>query len=195
MKFAEVERRRLAETFLEVGPDAPTLCEGWKTRDLAVHLWVRENRLDAAAGMFVPFLEDHLKKVSDEVAGHGYETVVKQWVKGPRIPMPAGVNTAEHFIHHEDVLRAQPDWEGPRILNEWEEKELYGSLKVLSKGLLRSHTVPVILEPTGFPRFVAVDKHGVAEKGDEVLRVSGPVGEIFMWAFGRHVYRSLVTSR
>lgn len=106
MKFAEVERRRLAETFLEVGPDAPTLCEGWKTRDLAVHLWVRENRLDAAAGMFVPFLEDHLKKVSDEVAGHGYETVVKQWAKGPRIPMPAGVNTAEHFIHHEDVLRA-----------------------------------------------------------------------------------------
>ena len=195
MKFAEVERRRLAETFLEVGPGAPTLCEGWTALDLAVHLWVRENRLDAAAGMFIPFLEDRLKEGSEEVASRGFETVVKQWSKGPRFPMPVGVNTAEHFIHHEDVLRAQPGWDGSRELNESEEKELYGSLKVMSKGLLHDKKMPVVVEPTGFPRFVAVDKHGVAEKGDDVLRVSGPVGELFMWAFGRKVYRGLVTSR
>lgn len=34
------------------GPDAPTLCEGWFTRDLAAHLWIREHRLDAAVGMY-----------------------------------------------------------------------------------------------------------------------------------------------
>lgn len=36
---------------LVAGPDAPTLGAGWKTRDLAAHLVVRESRPDAAAGV------------------------------------------------------------------------------------------------------------------------------------------------
>ena len=46
-------RRTLCEVFDDVGPDAPTLCEGWATRDLAAHLVVRETRPDAAAGILV----------------------------------------------------------------------------------------------------------------------------------------------
>ncbi|WP_276847992.1 TIGR03085 family metal-binding protein [Corynebacterium pyruviciproducens] len=195
MKFAEVERCRLAETLLSVGPDAPTLCEGWTTLDLAVHLYVRENRLDAAAGIFIPLFKDRLETVSREVASWGYESVVKKWAKGSRWPVPAQMNTAEHFVHHEDVLRAQEGWNGPRALNESEEKELYASLKMMAPMLLKDQPVPVVVEPTGFGRFVAADKHGVAENGSDVLRVSGPVGEIFMWAFGRNVYRGLIKSR
>ena len=37
--------------FDETGPDGPTLCEGWQTRDLAAHLVLRERRPDAAAGV------------------------------------------------------------------------------------------------------------------------------------------------
>ena len=48
MSFAQKERERLAELFLEVGPDAPTLNEGWTTRDLAVHLLIRESKPAAA---------------------------------------------------------------------------------------------------------------------------------------------------
>ena len=38
MSFAKTERNQLGELLLEVGPEAPTLCEGWNTRDLATHL-------------------------------------------------------------------------------------------------------------------------------------------------------------
>ncbi len=37
-----------------VGPDAPTLCGDWTTRDLAAHLVLRERRPDAAAGILIP---------------------------------------------------------------------------------------------------------------------------------------------
>jgi len=35
----------------KTGPDAPTLCSGWTTGDLAAHLVLREHRPDAAAGV------------------------------------------------------------------------------------------------------------------------------------------------
>ena len=45
---ARAERDALCDLFLEVGPDVPTLCEGWTARDLAAHLVVRERRPDIA---------------------------------------------------------------------------------------------------------------------------------------------------
>ena len=45
------QRISLAELLLEVGPDAPTLCEGWTARDLVAHLVIREGRPDAAIGI------------------------------------------------------------------------------------------------------------------------------------------------
>jgi D-arabinose 1-dehydrogenase-like Zn-dependent alcohol dehydrogenase len=38
----------------EVGPDAPTLCEGWTTYDLAAHLVLREGSPLAVAGIAFP---------------------------------------------------------------------------------------------------------------------------------------------
>src|SRR5690349_11008507 len=49
--FARTERAALCDLLVTVGPDAPTLCEGWTTRDLAAHLAVRDRRPDAAAGI------------------------------------------------------------------------------------------------------------------------------------------------
>src|ERR1700679_1180823 len=45
------ERLALAALLDQTGPDAPTLCAGWQTRDLAAHVVVRERRPDAGAGM------------------------------------------------------------------------------------------------------------------------------------------------
>jgi uncharacterized protein (TIGR03083 family) len=39
--LAQEERNELCDLMLETGPDAPTLCEGWTTRDLAAHLVIR----------------------------------------------------------------------------------------------------------------------------------------------------------
>ena len=36
--MAQRERQQLADLMASVGPDAPTLCEGWTVRDLAAHL-------------------------------------------------------------------------------------------------------------------------------------------------------------
>ena len=44
------ERRALADLLGELGPDAPTCCEGWTTAHLAAHLVVRDRRPDAMPG-------------------------------------------------------------------------------------------------------------------------------------------------
>ena len=51
MSYSREERRALCALLDETGPDAPTLCEGWTTGDLAAHLVLRERRPDAAAGV------------------------------------------------------------------------------------------------------------------------------------------------
>ena len=43
------ERAALCDTLAAVGAEAPTLCEGWLTADLAAHLLAREKRPDAGA--------------------------------------------------------------------------------------------------------------------------------------------------
>ena len=45
------------------GPEAPTLCAGWTTRDLAAHLVVREARPDAAAGIVLPALASRMEEL------------------------------------------------------------------------------------------------------------------------------------
>ena len=44
MTYAQDERAALAALLHETGPDGPTLCEGWQTRDLVAHLVLRERR-------------------------------------------------------------------------------------------------------------------------------------------------------
>ena len=78
MTAAQRERSALVETLLRVGPDAPTLCEGWNTRDLAAHLVVRERRPDATLGIAVPFLADYTAKVQNKVAqSTGWDDLVE----------------------------------------------------------------------------------------------------------------------
>ncbi len=62
-RYARSEREALTELMSTLGPDAPTLNEGWTTRDLAAHLVVRERRPDAAAGIVVPPLGGYAERV------------------------------------------------------------------------------------------------------------------------------------
>jgi uncharacterized protein (TIGR03085 family) len=118
---AQRERAALVETMRGVGPDAPTLCEGWTTRDLAAHLVIREYRPDAAPGIMIAFFASRTAKVQAEVAAQtGYDELLDKVASGPPIYSPLKLldpvaNVAEMFIHHEDVRRAQPGWE-PRVL-------------------------------------------------------------------------------
>jgi uncharacterized protein (TIGR03085 family) len=121
VSVAQRERAALIETMRNVGPGAPTLCEGWNTRDLAAHLVIREYRLDAAPGILIPFFAGRTDKVQNDVAQHtDWDELVDKVASGPPVYSPLKLldpvaNVAEMFIHHEDVRRAQPGWE-PRVL-------------------------------------------------------------------------------
>ena len=188
MSFSSAERAKMVALFHKLGPDAPTLCEGWTTRDLAVHLWVRENRPDAAAGIFVNALSGRLEKESRKVAERDFDDLVDDWGRGPAAYNPVRFvdvqqNFVEHFVHHEDIRRA--NGMGPRDFSAHIKQQMHSYLKLLAKVALRKSERPVILQPEGLPRIVAADTHGVAEKGDAVVRVSGEVGELILWSFGR----------
>lgn len=103
-----------------VGPEAPTLCEGWKTRDLAAHLVIREYRPDAAPGIVIPFFAGHTDRVQKEAAERDWDELLDKIASGPPAYSPLKLldpvaNVGEMFIHHEDVRRARPGWE-PRAL-------------------------------------------------------------------------------
>ena len=110
--LARRERALLCDEFEALGPDAPTLCDGWLTRDLAAHLVVRESRPDAAAGMFVPALKPHLDAVMRRTADSDWPTLVDRVRSGPPRVSPlryaeGAANLVEFVVHREDVLRAQ----------------------------------------------------------------------------------------
>ncbi len=100
------ERRQLCDLLLELGPDAPTLCEGWTTADLAAHLVLREH--------FRRWTDD---RMAAEKARGLPELVARLRAGAPLIPWRLPrirnvLNGLEYFIHHEDVRRA--NGRGPR---------------------------------------------------------------------------------
>lgn len=111
--LAQLERGRLCDLFLEVGPDHPTLCEGWTTLDLAAHLVVRERRPDSAPGILVGGpLHDWSEKVRRGVKEQPWEDVVARVRSGPPAllrPLDGAINLSEYFIHLEDVRRGAGD--------------------------------------------------------------------------------------
>src|ERR1700753_3235608 len=76
--FARRERRSIADLLLAVGPDRPTLCEGWTTRDLAAHLVVRERRPDSSLGNMISSLHEHGEKVRLAVAARPFAEIVAE---------------------------------------------------------------------------------------------------------------------
>ena len=188
MSFAQRERSRLAELFLEVGPDAPTLNEGWNTFDLAAHLLIRESKPLALPGMFVDALSGMTEKETSKVKARPYTEVVNEWAAGPPVwikPFDAAMNTAEHFIHHEDVRRGGGEVR-PRDFSRTVNAQLLALAKRFGAMTLRKAQAPVILTPPDLPPVTLGDKAGVAQRGDDVVRVSGAPGEVLLWVSGRN---------
>ena len=67
MSLASRERAALCDLFDQVGPDAPTLCEGWDTRDLAAHLHLRETS-PLAVGILLSPLAGAMERRQREMA-------------------------------------------------------------------------------------------------------------------------------
>ena len=122
MSVVQRERVALVEILRAVGPDAPTLCEGWTTRDLLAHLLVRERRPDAVPGLVFGPLASYTAGVQDRLlASRTWEDMVELFASGPPLysvfkVLDPVASIHEMFVHHEDVRRAQTGWE-PRQLD------------------------------------------------------------------------------
>jgi uncharacterized protein (TIGR03085 family) len=183
MTAAQRERAALVETMRAVGPDAPTLCGDWTTRDLAAHLVVRERRLDATAGVAVPFLAGYTASVQRQVTdSNGWDVLLEKVASGPPLYSPFKLldpiaNLGEMFIHHEDVRRAQSGWE-PRRLDDTLAKALGRGLPLMARLSLGKAPARVTLQtPDG--KTVATVGHG------QELIVTGEPQELLLFLSGR----------
>ena len=184
MNPAQSERHALCNLFLEVGRDAPTLCEGWTTRDLAAHIIVRESRPDAAGGILIKPLAAYGEKVRKGVAQRDWKSLVEAIRNGPPRISPMRLafldrltNTVEFFVHLEDVRRAQPNWE-PRTLLDDLESQLRTSITQGGRLFARKSPCGLVLQ-------IAHGASVVAKKGEPAVTVTGEVGELNMFVYGR----------
>jgi uncharacterized protein (TIGR03085 family) len=185
---ARTERTELCDLFLQVGPDAPTLCGGWTARDLAAHLVVRERRPDASGGIVLPFLAGYTARVQAGVAEQPWERLVETVRTGPPAwnpmglpPIEAATNTVEFFVHHEDVRRAQPGWQ-PRDLDGRTTAALWSSARGLGRWLGRRSPVGITLAPVDGPAAGGAEQVRAVRPG---VTLHGPVGEIVLALYGR----------
>jgi uncharacterized protein (TIGR03085 family) len=192
MTFARDERLALCALLDDAGPSAPTLCEGWRTVDLAAHLVLREHRPDAGIGVLGGPMARYTRRVQSGVAGRTpYPRLVETIRTGPPRLSLFGIpgvderaNLTEYFVHHEDVRRAQPDWE-PRELDSGESEALWKGLR-MARFILRKAPVGVEFarqdpQPPGAAGRVRI----TAKASTPVVTVTGTPAELTMWAMGR----------
>jgi uncharacterized protein (TIGR03085 family) len=178
------ERSELCDLFLAVGPDAPTLCEGWTTLDLAAHLVVREH--DPRSGFAILGGERFAKlehSLMDNARSQGYERLVDRLRAGPppvpwRLPMLRQfLNLTEWFVHHEDVRR--PAGEPPRGDRPDLDSTLWTMLRWGSRFMLRKvRGAGVALEAPGYGE---VSARGAGPS----VRLTGGPQELTLYLSGR----------
>ena len=184
--YAQQERAAISDSFLRLGPDAPTIDDPWLARDLAAHLAIRDSRPDLSAGQYVPFLRGRLDAAMKELAATDFVELVERVRQGPpgwsaaRIArVDEVVNGGEFFIHHEDLLRGAPGFER-RPLDVEHERFLWDLIKRGSRLYFRNVPAGVVLVAEGHGRQAAKKP---TENGTVVLR--GRPGELVLYASGR----------
>ncbi|MFJ9691925.1 TIGR03085 family metal-binding protein [Kitasatospora sp. NPDC101183] len=195
---ALAERHRLTELLAAAGPDAPTLCAGWTTRDLAAHLVLRERRLDAAAGIRVAALAPYTRRVQDAYAERPYEELLRLFRSGPPVhslfALPGAdeaANTVEYFVHAEDVLRADPSWTPASVtpLPPGRSEALWRRLPLLAR-LEAARRTPVRLHlhhPDG--RTVTT-----GPTATPAVDLTGPPAELLLFLYGRGARTTLTVN-
>lgn len=191
--WAQSERLDLCELLDRVGPDHDTLCGEWKTADLAAHIVLRERRPDAAAGIMIPGLAARTNRVMEELKLMPWADLVDlirqgapRWNPTSLGPVDMIANTFEFFVHHEDVLRAGPNW-APRDLDPEFEKLLWSRLKTSAPLLWRRAKVAVTLSN----RIDQITAKKSKTSGG--VLVTGDIGELVLKSYGRTACNVTVT--
>lgn len=189
MYFVDPSREVLAETLLAVGPDSPTLCKGWQTRDLAAHLYLRERKAGVGLGLVIKSLAKASEKATAKMAATlktaaDYTALVNAFRSGPPMLSPMrfkaldeSSNLIEYFVHTEDIRRAVDRW-APRALDEAYSDALWNELIKRAAILYRGVDLGIVLVRTSGPRHVA-------KRAPVSVAIVGEPGELLMHAHGR----------
>ncbi|MFC8303706.1 TIGR03085 family metal-binding protein [Specibacter sp. NPDC057265] len=189
MQYVDPSREVLAETLLAAGPGAATLCEGWRTQELAAHLYLREHNPRVGLGMvFRP-----LKSVSDKAISAlaeesstpaAYTALVEKFRAGPPKISPFALKTVdknanltEFFVHTEDIRRATDRW-APRTLDDGYSLALWAELLKRAAILYRGVDLGIVLVSPQGPRHVA-------KRAPVSVAIIGDPGELLLHANGR----------
>jgi uncharacterized protein (TIGR03085 family) len=182
------ERAELAALLTEVGPNHPTLDEGWVTADLLEHLLVRERRPQAFVAGKLPLLSSWPERVGATYRRLPWNRQVGLFRNGPPWFTPYRIsaldrafNTGEFFIHHEDVRRGVPGWT-VRDLDPHTTQVLtklaLGPLTSFALRTYRDRDLRFRLQlPDGRERVVLT--------GQLEVTLTGEPGELVLWASGR----------
>lgn len=200
-------RLALADALSEAGPDAPTLCTGWRTAQLAAHLYVRENNplslpgiagLHGSVGKVATALTEHA--MDDALSRHGFQGLVDRFRAGPRPWSPMALpgadrlgNTLEYFVHLHDVTDAVPSRRATadqtNALSPSVRDELWQRMPPLARMVLRRSPVGVqLVRPGTVSRRARI----VATRGLPMVIVRGSVDQLALWMFGRSARVELI---
>ena len=186
MTYSRDERLALAALLEQTGPDAPTLCAGWQTRDLAAHVVMRERRPDAGLGLLGGPLAGYTARVQHGYLDrYSYPQLIAFFRSGPPRLSPFAIpgadeaaNTVEYFVHHEDVRRGAEGWterELPPGLSDALWKRL-SSARLFLRGAPTG--VALARADSGAPAIIA--KHAAGP-----VTVAGTPAELTLWSMGR----------
>lgn len=189
MQFVEPSREFLAETLLAAGPGADTLCDGWRTQELAAHLYLREHNPGVGLGMVLkPWkkaTDKAIAKLAEESSSPGtFAALVEKFRAGPPKMSPFALkavdknaNLTEFFVHTEDVRRATDRW-APRALDAGYSEALWADLIKRAAIMYRSVDLGIVLVNPNGPRHVA-------KRAPVSVAIIGAPGELLMHANGR----------
>jgi uncharacterized protein (TIGR03085 family) len=191
VSYSRQERLALCDLLDSTGPDAPTLCEGWTTGDLAAHLVLREHRPDAAAGVLGGPLAGHTARVQQRIKERTpFADLIATIRSGPPLlsfmalpGMDERANAVEFFVHHEDVRRAAPGW-APRKLSRGEADMLWQRLR-MARFMLRKAPVGVELARDDVEGNGPAAYRITAKNATPAVTVIGSPAELTMWVMGR----------
>lgn len=189
--LARAERRQLCELLATLGPDAPTLAEGWTAHHLAAHLRLRETDPVAGLGNFFPPLAGRTaRRMARLMTSVDFDELVRLIARGPggANPMRLGrvdsaINTLEFFVHHEDLRRGGDFVVRPRALDGPTNDHLWDlAIRTAVRRFVRMR-LGVVLQRLRDGR--PADEQAVVSIGRTPVTVLGEPGELIMWLFGR----------
>ncbi|MBE6476583.1 MAG: TIGR03085 family protein [Propionibacteriaceae bacterium] len=193
-------RSAICDLFDRVGPQAPTLCTGWDAKDLAAHLFLRENDVLSLPGMLIPALEPiTVARTHTLLARQNFDQIVSALRRGPFGPtimrvraVDRRVNGLEYLVHYEDLFRAQPTGsvERPELLAEERfalSDQVWGAIGGVGRLIGRRSQVGLRLA-----RSDGAAEERVLAKGSPAVLVRGNPTELAMWLYGREADVELI---